>query len=392
MSEEVKKAPSEKRAKRRRRRFVDRQRIEAPSVPPGTLVVDPDAPRPVLSIFAYGPNGHVEEQASTVDRALELSRAHPITWINVDGLGDAAVIEALGRAFDLHPLALEDVVNVHQRAKVEAYEACDFIALRVVEKIAPLCTEQISLFLKKGVVITFQERAGDCFDGVRARIRTGGGRVRALGSDHLAYLLLDAMIDTFFPALELVGDRLERLEDDVLAEKRGAALLQQIHDARRELLTLRRAAWPLRDMVQALHREERPLVAKGTRVFLRDCSDHVVQIIDMVETYREVVAGLVDVHFSQSSNRLNEVMRVLTVISSIFIPLSFIAGLYGMNFDVNASPYNMPELRWFFGYPFALGLMASVGVFFFTFFYRRGWIGSRDLDLRSRTSHERGDT
>jgi magnesium transporter len=382
----------ERRGKRRKRRFVDRQRPVVPGIAPGTIVVDPDSPRPVLSVMAFGPPAHAEEHNTTLERIQELAKTFSVVWVNVDGLGDAAVIEQIGRAFELHPLALEDVVNVHQRAKVEPYDGADFLALRIVEKVNPLATEQISLFLKKKVLVTFQERAGDCFDGVRARIRQKGGRVRDLGADYLMYTLLDAMVDTFFPALEHLGERLERLEDEVLAETRGLRLLQHIHDVRRELLTLRRAAWPLRDMMSALLREERALIAPETRVFLRDCYDHVVQIIDMIETYREVVTGLVDVHFSQTSNRLNDVMRVLTVISSIFIPLSFIAGVYGMNFDPEASSWNMPELRWVYGYPFAIGLMASVGLGFFTFFYRRGWIGSRDLDLREpRQPRDNGD-
>jgi magnesium transporter len=381
-------------SKRRKRRFVDRQRPVVPGVAPGTIVVDPEAPRPAISVFGFSSTSLAEEQNPSIERIHELSSAYPVVWVNVDGLGDATVIEKMGKEFGLHPLALEDVVNVHQRAKMEPYEETDFIVLRIVEKVDPLATEQMSLFLKKGVIVTFQERAGDCFEGVRARIRQNGGRVRICGADYLMYALLDAMVDTFFPALEHIGDRLERLEDVVLAETRGQRLLQHIYDVRRDLLTLRRAAWPLRDMVSALYREERALITPETRVFLRDSYDHVVQIIDMIETYREVVTGLVDVHFSQTSNRLNDVMRVLTVISSIFIPLSFIAGVYGMNFDPSASAWNMPELRWIYGYPFAIGLMAAVGIGFFTFFYRRGWIGSRDLDLREpRTvENEGGET
>jgi magnesium transporter len=237
-----------------------------------------------------------------------------------------------------------------------------------------LWTEQFSLFLGKGFVLTFQEgRPGDCFDPVREQIRKGVGRLREAGPDHLAYALLDAVIDAYFPVLEAYGESLEDLEEDLLWDPRRQSVIQ-IHAIKRDLLTLRRAIWPLRDVIGLLLREEPAFILPETHPYLRDCYDHIVQIIDLVETYRELTSSMMDVYLSSVSNRMNEIMKVLTVISTIFIPLSFIAGVYGMNFNPQASPLNMPELNWAWGYPLCLGLMGCVAGALVVYFWRRGWL------------------
>jgi magnesium transporter len=272
------------------------------------------------------------------------------------------------------------VVNVHQRPKVEEYEDHLFIVSRMVSVNDPPHTEQIAMFLGAGYLLTFQEATGDCFDGVRDRIRRHRGLIRESGADYLAYTLLDAVIDGYFPVLEEYGEDLEILEDTVLA----APLREhvgQIHEMKRNFLTLRRAIWPQREMISALSRNASKQVSDQTRVYLRDCYDHTIQLIDILETYREVASGLVDVYLSSVSARMNEIMKVLTIIATIFIPLGFIASVYGMNFKPEVSPWNMPELSWTFGYPMALGLMTAVAVGLLYFFRRRGWLGGdRPID------------
>jgi magnesium transporter len=235
-------------------------------------------------------------------------------------------------------------------------------------------TEQVSMFIGADYVITFQERQGDCFDPVRERLRRQKGRIRQSGADYLAYALIDAVIDAYFPVLENYGEELETLEDAVISAPRPE-VIAQLHDLKRDLLALRRAIWPHREMINALIRDETELFAAPTRIFLRDCYDHAVQLLDVVETYREIASGLVDVYLSSMSARLNDIMKVLTIIATIFIPLNFIASLYGMNFDTEASPWNMPELGWSFGYPFALLLMLLSAIALVWLFTRRHWIG-----------------
>ncbi|MBI4183518.1 MAG: magnesium/cobalt transporter CorA [Proteobacteria bacterium] len=361
--------------KRLRGRVVRRRRA-GPGAPPGTLIADPTAARPVITVIGYGPDEIVERANPEPAELSSLIGRWPVLWVNVDGLGDVEAIRRVGETFGLHPLALEDVVNVHQRPKVEEYADHLYLVARMPRMGSALETEQVSLFLGRGFVLTFQERVGDCFDPVRQRLRAGRGRSRSAGPDYLAYALLDAIVDSFFPILERYGERVEELEDAVLAEPE-IQVMADIHDAKRDLLLLRRAIWPQRDAISTLIRDDSPHVTRETRVFLRDCYDHTVQLIDVVETYREIASGLVEIYLSSLSARLNEVMKVLTVIATVFIPLSVIASIYGMNFDREASPWNMPELGWYWGYPFALGLMAAVGGGLLLHFWRKGWVGRR---------------
>ncbi|HUS91601.1 MAG TPA: magnesium/cobalt transporter CorA [Phycisphaerae bacterium] len=358
-------------SKRRRRRMAQKTVGAAP----GVLHIDPESPRPVVHVIAYGPEGLHEETVTDVSSLGPILEKFPVTWVNVDGLGDAAALTTIGEVFHMHPLALADVVNVPQRPKVEPYGRDLFIVTRMVTMAERLETEQLSLFLGKGLVLTFQEHAGDCLDPVRDRIRKGIGRLRSSPADFLAYAILDVVIDSYFPLLEAYGERLEALEDEVIARPEPAAVAR-IHRAKRELLTLRRAVWPQREAVNALLREGLEIIGDQTRIYLRDCYDHIIQVIDMVETYRELASGLLEAYLSSLSNRMNEVMKVLTIIATIFIPLGFLAGLYGMNFDPDKSPYNMPELGWRYGYPAALLVMAVAALGMLAFFWRKGWLGS----------------
>lgn len=349
-----------------------------PGTSPGVLNVDPAAPPPQVHYFAYG-DEHLEEGDLADLAALPgLRERFKVVWLDVQGLGDARLIESIGALFGLHRLALEDVVNVHQRAKVELYEGNLFVVLRMPEGERPLTTEQLSMFVGPGFLVTFQEHIGDCFDPVRARLRRGGP-IRGFGPDYLMYALIDATVDNWFPVLERYGEALEDLESQILA-RAGRTTIQEIHALRRDLLALRRAVWPLRDALGILYRETTPIVQAETRVYLRDCYDHAVQIIDLLENGRDLAAELTDLYLSMISYRMNEVMKVLTIISTIFLPLSFIAGVYGMNFDTSTSRWNMPELRWSLGYAFALGLMVATAIVMLVYFWRSGWLRSERVD------------
>ncbi|MFO1190313.1 MAG: magnesium/cobalt transporter CorA [Alphaproteobacteria bacterium] len=352
-----------------------RRRRAPPGASPGTLVADPDAVRPVIRVMAYGPGGLEEAEITDLGTLSAYLGRQSVTWIDVCGLGDIDVIRRLGEIFALHHLALEDVINVHQRPKVEEYEKHAFIVTRLVHSGPVIDTDQLSIFLGANHVLTFQERACDALDPVRARIRRDRGVIRGSGADYLAYALIDAAIDAYFPVLEHLGERIEALEQEVIVRP-VPPVFAEIQEVKRDMLVLRRAIWSQRDMTNALIRESSPYVLPKTRVFLRDCYDHTVQLIDSLETYRELATGLVEIYMSGIGNRLNEIMKVLAIIATIFIPLSFVAGIYGMNFDTRVSPWNMPELSWAYGYPFALALMAVIALGLVYFFWRRGWIGA----------------
>ncbi len=346
---------------------------------PGLVVADPNAPKPVIHVIAYGPDT-VHEQAVTRPEELRALRGKwPVLWVDVNGLGDAAVLEALGTLFGLHKLALEDVINVHQRPKLERYADHAFLVARMPDlRDGAFCTEQLSVFFGPDFVLSFQEREGDCFDPIRRRLHEGKGRIRGAGPDYLVYTLLDALVDAFYPVAESCSDRLDALEDEILQHSRPDTVTA-IHTIRRDLLTVRRSLWPLREVVAALGRDTDTFVTAETRIYLRDCYDHVVELIDLVENYRDIGAGLMEVYLSVVSNRMNEIMKVLTIIATIFIPLTFISSIYGMNFDTHVSRWNMPELGWEYGYPAVMLVMLATAVALLLYFRRRGWLGREML-------------
>lgn len=346
-----------------------------PGLAPGTLVVDPHSPPPVMHIMAFDGTTFVERPMGSVAELAALIKSSSTCWLNVDGLGDTRLLRELAQLFHIHPLALEDVVHVHQRPKLEEYSDQVFICTYMAKFGESLETEQVSLFVGRNFVVTFQEHPGwDSFDLVRERFRKGDERLLRGDAGYLAYSLLDAIIDSYFPLLEQIGDRLEGLEDRILL-KADSETIAEIHAVKRDLVHLRRCLWPQRDFLNALVRDPLPHIGEGTRPYFRDCLDHSLRLIEIVESYREICADLMDLYLSSISNRTNDIMKVLTIISTLFIPLTFVSGVYGMNFHTESSPWNMPELNFYFGYPLCLSLMALISLVQFVFFYRKGWIG-----------------
>lgn len=372
-----------KRISRMLHRKGNYRRRHAPGIAPGTLVQHEDTAETKITVTGYDAKKLEEIETTSAREAHDFAKKWKTAWINIDGLADIDTIREFGNLYDLHPLALEDTVNLHQRPKVEEYDRNLFIVSimsRLVEG-GHLDTEQFSLFLCENVVLTFQERVGDCLDGVRDRLRVGKGRIRGAGSDYLAYAILDTLIDGYFPVLESFSDRLDHLEDEVFLNP-TQDMIEEIHDMKRELLAIRRGIWPQRDSMRTLTYESAGFVQEENRPFYRDCYDHVIQIIDIMENLRERLSGLTDLYLSSISNKMNEVMKLLTIIATIFMPLGFITGLYGMNFDTN-SPYNMPELSWRFGYVYALSMMFLIAGGLTLYCYKKGW-----LDRKKKPKHD----
>jgi magnesium transporter len=347
-----------------------------PGSAPGTLSIEPDAPPPVIVLIDFNDAQALRQELEHPEAAAPHLDSESVSWVDVKGLGSEDVLQRLGEVFKLHPLVLEDIVNVPQRPKVEEFDDQLLIIARMVtleDDDEHFVSEQVSFVLGKNYLLTVQEEPQyDCFGPIRERIRTNKGTIRKQGADYLTYALLDAIVDGFFPVLEAYGERIEDLEGEVVATPTRQTL-EKIHAIKRELLTLRRAIWPQRDVINSLIRDSNPLISDEIRIYLRDCYDHTIQILDMVETYRELASSLMDVYLSSISNKTNEVMKVLTVISSIFIPLTFIAGVYGMNFNTEVSPFNMPELNWYWGYFICLGGMGVIAIASIYYFWRRGW-------------------
>lgn len=339
-----------------------------PGMTPGTLVIDPSWPKPIIQVMAYGPDQYLEKRLNDVRELDGLIDKYRVLWINVDGLGDESVIRYLGQLFKLHPLALEDVVSLRQRSKVDDYETNLYTAMKMLSlQDGKLFPEQISFFLGSNFVLTFQEVEGDCLDPVRERIRKKGGMVCNMNADYLLYSLIDAIIDAYFPVLEAYDTKLDDMEE-VILQRPDASSVALLFEVKRDLMTLRRTLWPVREMAGALVHSTSPLISPAIRVYLRDCQDHTVRLLDLAETCRELDSSLMDFYLSIISNRMNEIMKVLTIIATIFIPLTFIAGVYGMNFG------NMPELHTRYGYFIVLGIMAILGLGMFAWFIHKGWL------------------
>ncbi|MFH1383110.1 MAG: magnesium/cobalt transporter CorA [Chloroflexota bacterium] len=353
------------------RNFI-RKRSEKTGLPPGSLVHvgERKAEKVKITILDYDEAQFQEKEAVTVEECFLFKDRPTVTWINIDGLHEVEIIEKLGSHFGLHPLLLEDILNTDQRPKMEESGDYIFLVLKMIyccEKGGDIEAEQVSLIFGPNFVISFQEREGDVFEPVRDRIRKSKGRIRRAGADYLAYALVDAIVDNYFIILESIGEKIEDTEQQ-LATNPTPETLQFIRELKREMIFLRKSVWPLRELINGLERVESALIHESTGVYLKDVYDHTIQIIDTVESYRDMISGMLDIYLSSMSNRMNEVMKVLTIFASIFIPLTFIAGLYGMNFEF------MPELKWHWGYFALLGFMALVGVLLVIYFKRKRWL------------------
>lgn len=347
---------------------------KAPSkrgLPPGTLVHTGEqrVEHTRMHAIRFGPDTFREWDVERPDDCFPPADAGTVTWLNVDGLHDVELLGELGRLAGLHPLALEDVVSLRQRPKQEDYDTHVYIVLRMLDYDAArgeVTSEQISLIVGANFVISFQEAPGDVWDSVRERLRNAKSGFRARGADYLAYALMDSIVDAYFKVVEMLGDQLEQLEMQVMDQPNRASI-HAIHRLKGELLVMRKAVWPLRDVFNSLLRDEDSPFGPGTRIYLRDLHDHTFQIIDAVETMRDITGGLIDLYLSSMSNRMNEVMKVLTLIATLFIPLTFIVGVYGMNFDY------LPELHWKWSYPVLWVMMIVVVLVMLSWFRRKGW-------------------
>lgn len=341
-------------------------------LPPGTLVHvgQKKTEKPIISLVDYSQTLFKTSTDLTVDEATAFKDTETVSWINLSGIHDITILEKLGQNFNIHPLALEDILNTQHRPKLEEFSDYSLIIIKMLffnDTNQTIETEQVSIVLGPNYLLSFQELEGDVFDSVRDRIKRSNGRIRQRGPDYLAYALLDSIVDSYFHILEKIGDKLILLEEDLLSNP-DRITLAQIHHYKRELMALRKAVWPLREVVDQLHKNESHLVSEGTQVFLRDLYDHTIQILDTVETFRDTISGLQDLYMSSVSNHMNEIMKVLTIIASIFIPLTFIAGIYGMNFEY------IPELKWRWGYFMVWGLMISTVIGMVIYFKRNKWL------------------
>ncbi|QQS34935.1 MAG: magnesium/cobalt transporter CorA [Ignavibacteriales bacterium] len=328
-----------------------------------------------ISLFDYSSSDFVEKEIKNIDELDKLSFDKRVNWINISGIHDIAAIEKIGVIFNLHPLVLEDIVNVNQSPKIEDYDHYLFIVTKMIDydkKQECIKIEQVSFILGKNYLLTFQEDAYDVFDFLRVRIRENKGRVRKSGEDYLLYRLLDALTDNYMLVLEHLDEKIESIEDNLL-DNPDQNVLESIHELRKDLMKIRRAAAPLREIIYSLEKEPKEMIHKSTLLFLRDLNDHVKQVMESLENYREIINGMHEIYISNSSFKLNQVVKVLTIISTIFIPLTFIVGIYGMNFNTNAGPLNMPELNWKYGYVFVMFLMVIIAVGLFIVFRKKKW-------------------
>lgn len=349
-----------------------RRRTKKPGSPPGTLEYMGEKRTEAVRIayMDYDEANFQEKQAANIEECFLFKTTPSVTWINIDGLHDVTLIEKLGKQFELHPLILEDVLDIGQRPKFEDFEKYIFIVLKMLtysEQEQSFTAEQVSLVLGPNFVISLQESVGDVFDQIRDRIRNAKGRIRKAGPDYLVYRLLDAVVDNYFAVLEKLGDKIELLEEELVVEPTEKTL-HQIHLLKREMIFLRKSIWPLREVISDLQRSESPLIQEATGVYLRSVYDHTIQIIDTIESSRDMVSGMLDIYLSSISNRLNSVMKVLTIIATIFIPLTFIVGIYGMNFE------HMPELKVWWAYPAVWLVMVAVAAVMLIYFRRKKWL------------------
>lgn len=349
-----------------------KRRLKKAGDPPGTLVYvgEKKVEKVRISYIDYDEQNLQEKQISNIEECFPFKTTPTVTWINIDGLHEVEIIEKLGKQFELHPLILEDILHTEQRPKYEDFDKYIFIVLKMLsynEEFQAVESEQVSLILGDNFVISFQERIGDVFEPIRDRIRNAKGRVRKMGPDYLAYTLTDAIVDSYFAILEKVGEKIESMEEELVSDPTENTL-QQIHTMKREMISLRKSVWPLREVISGVQRSESPIIKESTEIYLRDVYDHTIQIIDTIESFRDMVSGMLDIYLSSISNKMNTVMKVLTIIATIFIPLTFVAGIYGMNFE------HMPELKWKWAYPGVWIIMLVITVIMLTYFRRKKWL------------------
>ncbi|MEQ8225128.1 MAG: magnesium/cobalt transporter CorA [Candidatus Eremiobacterota bacterium] len=353
-------------------RLIKRRSTKA-GLSPGSLVFigEKKAEEVKINIIDYDEHSFNEKETQTVEECFPFKDKPTVTWINIEGLQDTQLIQKLGDYFKLHPLILEDIVNTDQRPKIEDLNDYLYIVLKMItydNSLEDIVIEQVSLILGKNFVLSFQEGIkGDIFDPLRDRIRTDKGKIRKMGNDYLAYGLMDAIVDNYFFILEKIGDKIEDLEDELIVNPTKDTL-QIIHKLKRKLIFLRKSVWSLREVINTLVRGDSSLIHDSTDIYFRDIYDHTIQVIDTIETFRDIVSGMLDIYLSSISNKMNEIMKVLTIMSTIFIPLTFLAGIYGMNFEF------MPELKWHWGYPGLWCVMLFVSILMLINFKFRKWI------------------
>lgn len=349
-----------------------KKKSKALNLPPGSLVHigDRKTDEVKISLIDYNSKNIIEKKCEKIEDCFQFKKKTSITWINIDGLHDTEVVEKIGKHYNIHPLTLEDILNTDQRPKIESTDSFIFLVLKMLrydDIENRIVSEQISIIFGNSFVLSFQEKPGDVFDSIRNRIRNNKGRVRKQGADYLAYALIDSIVDNYFFILEKLGEKIEDLEFEVIDDP-NPKTLQIIHDLRREIIDIRRSIWPLREVISWLLREETRLIRKTTNIFLRDLYDHTIQVIDTVETFRDIISSMFDIYMSSVSNKMNEVMKVLTIFAAIFIPLTFIAGVYGMNFEY------MPELGWKYSYPLIWLVIIFVTVLMLVYFKKKKWL------------------
>jgi len=361
----------------RRKRLIPTSYKPNPGSAPGVLTVNPLSHPTELLIIGYGPDGYMEQTCSKVEEIEKFLAVWPVVWVNVIGLGDIQLIEDVGNLFALDRLSLEDVLDTSHRPKVEYYENYVFTIIKGTHLGDQFESEQLSIFLKKNVVIVFEEKPGSSFTQVRERIRRGTGKIRHTGTDYLYYALMDEVIDRYFPILDKLNHQLITIEDEIMTgavSSQPKDVIQNVHHTKSDLLLMHKNIWPVSDIISMIMREDTPLITKATRGFMRDCYDHSMQANEMTQFYRDTASGLLNTFLAYEGHKTNDIVKTLTIISAIFIPLNFIAGIYGMNFDPSKSKFNMPELDWVYGYPFALGLMLLVALGMLLRFKKRGWV------------------
>ncbi len=353
------------------RKFTDRVSRKA-GLAPGTLVHvgEKRTEKPKITLIDYDRDNYQEKVVEDIGECFPFRDKPTVSWINVDGIHQVDIIEKLGRHFGLHPLVMEDIVHTGQRPKIEDHDKYIYIVLKMLwfsDDDTDVKAEQVSIILGQDFVLSFQELEGDTFDPVRERLRNLKGKIRFMGADYLAYALMDSIVDNYFIIIERFGEIIGELEDDVI-ERSEPQTLQNIHDLKKEMIYLRRSVWPLREVISTLERSGSPLLQETTFVFLKDVYDHTIQVADTIETYRDILSGILDVYLSSVSNKMNEVMKTLTIIATIFIPLTFIAGMYGMNFSY------MPELSWKWGYPAIWVFNILIFISMYIYFRKKKWL------------------